>query len=232
MTTLSMYSTSAYQQIEPYRSAHADERVSVTPSWRSCAMVVLGAACIFLGSAGGTGGNVSVRGAISPAQSGPALAAGVARGDREREEETDHPQALAVGEQLGRIKSGLKLTTSDLATLLGVSRPTIYNWAKGVEPSADALVFLQFLAAESEKISALGLARPNALLKRPIFDGQSALDILQSRITLSPSHLKALAVLDEKELTSRNRAKGLGPMRSHVEAIEEQGNSYGWDSTN
>lgn len=230
MTALNTYSGSTYNQIRPYRAVSVKEQQSPLPTWRSYAMVVVGAACFFFGSAGGTGGNISVRGAASPQQA-PPLVAAFPRGERDRDGEADQPQALAVSEQLEAVKSGLRLTTSDLAVLLGVSRPTIYNWAKGGEPSGDALVQLQFLADEAEKIEALGLARPNVLLKRPIFEGKSALDILQSRITLSPMHLRALAILDEKESTSRNRAKGLGPMRSHVEALEEQGNTYGWDST-
>lgn len=233
MMALNTYPGSTYQQIRPYRALSINEQQPSLPTWQSCAMMVVGAVCFFFGSAGGTGGNISIRGAASPQQV-PALVAAFPRGERDREEESDLlPPALAVSEQLEAIKSGLKLTTSDLAALLGVSRPTIYNWAKGVEPSGDAPSQLQFLADEAEKIGDLGLARPSILLKRPIFEGKSALDILQSRTSLSPLHLRALAVLDEKESTSRSRTKGLGPMRSHDEAVEEQGNVYyGWDSTN
>lgn len=227
---LAGYPEGAYGRVGSYHAASWRGQASPLPNW-SYAVAVVGAACVFLGM-GGTGGNITVRGAVSSQHTAPAVVAGIARSERTREEDSDHPDALAVSEQLDRIKSTLKLTTSDLANTLGVSRPTVYNWAKGAEPSGDALLHLQFLAAEAQKIHSLSLTRPNALLKRPLFDGKSALDILQSGITLSPLQLRALAVLDEKELNSRSRAKGLGPVRSHVDAIEEQGNSYGWDSTN
>lgn len=53
-----------------------------------------------------------------------------------------------VAELIGRIKEGWSLNMTELADILGVTRPTIYNWLKGKgAPDAKLLKHLQTLAA-------------------------------------------------------------------------------------
>ena len=53
-----------------------------------------------------------------------------------------------AAELIGRIKEGWALNMTELAELLGVQRPTLYNWLKGkTSPDAKLLKHLQTLAA-------------------------------------------------------------------------------------
>lgn len=56
-----------------------------------------------------------------------------------------------VAELIGRIKEGWSLNMTELADILGLTRPTIYNWLKGKgAPDAKLLKHLQTLAAAAE----------------------------------------------------------------------------------
>lgn len=74
--------------------------------------------------------------------------AGVASLPDRAETEINAPVTVPAGELVATIREGWKLNMTELAGVLGVSRPTLYNWLKG-GPVADsgALQHLQVLAA-------------------------------------------------------------------------------------
>jgi len=94
--------------------------------------------------------------------------------------------------------------------LLEVTRPAVYGWLKGVVPQPDTVTRLSKLVGQVGHIAALGLERPDLLLKRPIFAGQSPFDLLKTGITLSIGQLSAMQELDASETKVRMQSKGHG----------------------
>lgn len=115
-------------------------------------------------------------------------------------------------EQLQFIRQHLCLTMSDLASLLGVSRPTAYAWLGGDEPKGDNYANIVRLSRIAGQFEALNLAHLDRLLRRPVFEGRSLLDRLKAEEDISDClpFLKALAA---KEATSRRAPKGSGKSR-------------------
>ncbi len=85
-------------------------------------------------------------------------------------------------EHLTRIRDVFALNMSELANVLGVSRPTAYAWLEGQEPGKqEAIVEIRHLAELAETLDALSINRINKLIRRPIFGVQSFLDKLKAR---------------------------------------------------
>jgi DNA-binding transcriptional regulator YiaG len=76
------------------------------------------------------------------------------------------------------IRSGLRLNTSALATMLQVSRTAIYDWLQGAAPKPDMLNKLAKLAKHAEAVRALGIGRVEMFHHLPLIDGKNLLAIL------------------------------------------------------
>jgi len=112
--------------------------------------------------------------------------------------------ALAVAEtpsaQLGLVREALGLSITDLAHLLGVTRPTIYAWFQGKqEPKPEMLARIQELHVVALAADALALPRMNRLVRRPLASGPSLLVRLQSGGADAEAALVELAEMARRE---------------------------------
>lgn len=83
-------------------------------------------------------------------------------------------------ENLKRIREVLNPAVSDLATTLGVSRQSVYNWLNGDPVAEENAAKLEQLAHAADVLVAAGVPPSSALLKRKFFGGQTLLQAVQS----------------------------------------------------
>jgi hypothetical protein len=87
----------------------------------------------------------------------------------------------------------------------------------GQEPRPDAASRILALVKLADEFAALGLRRPDTLVKRPLFENsQSLFDLLQQGIYVR-MHFDTLRALDAKEAASRAKTKGSGELTRSFE---------------
>lgn len=134
------------------------------------------------------------------------------------EKETD---LRTPSERLERIRQALGLTVTDLASLLGTSRPTVYAWLKGQEPRPAVHTQLIGLEQQAEVIAAYELPRINKLVRRPLRSGGSLLERLHHGMPLAPA-LEELQALAQRERAGRTQHKGRAmAARTTREALDD-----------
>jgi DNA-binding transcriptional regulator YiaG len=115
------------------------------------------------------------------------------------------------------IRDGFAISMSDLAAVLGVSRPTAYAWLEGQEPKPEAMMRIQGLSRAADEFSRANITRLDKLVHRPILDGRSLLDLLKA----DEDPLLALSKLreiGEKEALTRRESKGSG---KHLRSLDD-----------
>ena len=112
-------------------------------------------------------------------------------------------------EHVANIRDVFGLNMSDLASLLGVTRPTAYAWLEGQEPKAEATKRIQQLSCTADEIKKMNLSRLDKLVHRPILDGRSLFDLLKSDEEPLTA-IVALKSLAAKEAQIRREPKGSG----------------------
>ncbi|MBI2779068.1 MAG: hypothetical protein HYX62_04700 [Gammaproteobacteria bacterium] len=126
-------------------------------------------------------------------------------------------ESRTVGEQLREIRQAFGLNATDMSLLFGIARPTVYAWMDGQEPRPDAASRILALVKLADEFAALGLRRPDTLVKRPLFENsQSLFDLLQQGIDVR-MHFDTLRALDAKEAASRAKTKGSGELTRSFE---------------
>jgi transcriptional regulator with XRE-family HTH domain len=80
-------------------------------------------------------------------------------------------------ENLKQIRAVFRPSISDIASLLGVSRQTVYNWMAGERPSAESANRLEDLAKAADLVAAHGLNATAYLFTRKVRDGKTLMDI-------------------------------------------------------
>lgn len=115
------------------------------------------------------------------------------------------------------IRDGFAITMSDLATVLGVSRPTAYAWLEGQEPKPEAMMRIQRLSRAADEFNRANITRLDKLVHRPILNGRSLLDLLKADKDplLALSKLKEIG---EKEALTRRESKGSG---KHLRSLDD-----------
>lgn len=110
---------------------------------------------------------------------------------------------------VANIRDVFAMRMSDLASVLGVTRPTVYAWLSGQEPKGEAVMRIQKLSHAADKFSRENITRLDKLLYRPILEGRSLLDILKENEDplIALNTLKAIA---DKEALTRLESKGTG----------------------
>lgn len=130
------------------------------------------------------------------------------------------PRPDSPRDQLKLIRGALRLNVSDLASVLAVSRPTVYAWLEGDEPSPENYTQIVRLRRIADEVERMGIPRFEKLLKRPIFDGLSFLDKLKA-----PGEpvdcLFPLKRLAEKEHATRSARKASGEIRNNDGFLEQ-----------
>ena len=96
--------------------------------------------------------------------------------------ETQKEEVLATGEILTQAKKVLGASISDLSEMLGVSRPTVYSYLSGNEPSGNSELLIKrlfLLQRTIEMIHKLGLSIPySTILKRRDGRGKTFKELL------------------------------------------------------
>jgi transcriptional regulator with XRE-family HTH domain len=118
---------------------------------------------------------------------------------------------------VANIRDGFAISMSDLAAVLGVSRPTAYAWLEGQEPKQEAMMRIQGLSRAADEFSHANITRLDKLVHRPILDGRSLLDLLKA----DEDPLLALSKLreiGEKESLTRRESKGSG---KHLRSLND-----------
>ena len=83
-------------------------------------------------------------------------------------------------DDLEQIRKVISPAVSDLAKALGVSRQTVYNWAKGEQPTEDHCMKLRDIASAADLFETSGITVTGAMLKRNIANGKTLLGVAQA----------------------------------------------------
>lgn len=111
------------------------------------------------------------------------------------------------------------LNTSEVAKIIGVSRPTVYAWIEGKEPCPANVLKLCLLADNLRKIVEANISRASNLIKRPLFDGVSIIDILERGELIPADRIDKLKNISDKEEFARKKQKGFGKNMSTVDQL-------------
>jgi predicted transcriptional regulator len=110
-----------------------------------------------------------------------------------------------------------------LASYLGVSRQTVYNWQRGEVIADHNQAVLEQFAIAADVLKARGLRSSNRLLKRSISDGKSLVQLVREGAS-GESTASALLSMLERETAQRDRlAKQLSSRQKRPVNLEEIG---------
>ncbi len=123
-------------------------------------------------------------------------------------------------EHVALIRDAFALNMSELAMILGVSRPTAYAWLDGQEPKPEAIQAIQHISELAEQLRIVKITRLDKLIRRPIFNSQSLIDKLKAG-EVTGEDLSILKQLADKEAQSRRRTKGSGKIRRNFSDVSE-----------
>lgn len=120
-------------------------------------------------------------------------------------------------EHVTNIRDVFAVNMSDLASVLEVTRPTVYAWLAGQEPKGEAVIRIQQLSHAADKFNQANIIRLDKLVHRPILNGRSLLDILKTDED-PVAALGTLKVIADKEAQTRREPKGAG---KHVRSLDD-----------
>jgi hypothetical protein len=126
-------------------------------------------------------------------------------------------------EHTANIRDVFAVNMSDLAVLLGVTRPTAYAWLEGNEPKPEAITRIQRLSRIADRVKRMNIERMDKLIHRKILNGESLFDLLKT--DKDPFILlQSLKEISEKEARTRREPKSSGKhLRSLDEIVGESG---------
>lgn len=126
-------------------------------------------------------------------------------------------------EDLARLRGVLKPAISQLAGLFGVSRQSIYNWARGEQPKVQHIARLDDLARAADIIASEGITSPSQALNRKIVDGKTLLEIVAAGGSAQDAaHKLALILRRETEQRKAIEAK-LAGRKSARDEVDDYG---------
>jgi hypothetical protein len=120
-------------------------------------------------------------------------------------------------EHVANIRDVFAVNMSDLASVLGVTRPTVYAWLAGQEPKGEAVIRIQQLSCAADKFNQANIIRLDKLVHRPILNGRSLLDMLKTDED-PVAALATLKVIADKEAQTRREPKGAG---KHLRSLDD-----------
>ena len=124
-------------------------------------------------------------------------------------------------ENVANIRDVFAINMSDLASVLGVTRPTVYAWLAGQEPKGEAVIRIQKLSRAADQFNRANIVRLDKLVHRPILNGRSLLDILKTDED-PVADLATLKAIADKEAQTRREPKGSGKnLRSLDDVLSE-----------
>lgn len=125
-------------------------------------------------------------------------------------------------EHVANIRDVLTINMSELASILRSTRPTVYAWLEGrQEPKADAAVNIQRLSHVADKIKLANVIQLDQLIRRPVINGRSLLDII--KVNDDPSDiLQVLKSISEKEAKIRSESKITGKKLRSLDDVSSE----------
>lgn len=120
-------------------------------------------------------------------------------------------------EHVANIRDVFAISMSDLASVLGVTRPTVYAWLAGQEPKGEAVIRIQQLSRAADKFHQANIIRLDKLVHRPISNGRSLLDILKTDEDPVEALVTIKAIAD-KEAQTRREPKGSS---KHLRSLDD-----------
>ena len=138
---------------------------------------------------------------------------------------------LAVAEQLQEILTALSINKSQLAQILQVSRPTIYDWIKGKEPNATNMervhILLRILATSSvsreNPLNARFVRGPTDFDVPSLIDALSEDDIDEAKVLHIVEKVKVLdSSATQRKADREDRLRALGFVEVNDEQKREQ----------
>jgi hypothetical protein len=127
-------------------------------------------------------------------------------------------------EHIANIRDVFEIGMSDLAAILGITRPTAYAWLKGDEPKKpEAVARIQHLSRIAGRVKAMNIQRMDKLIHRPILNGESLFDLLKTDKDLS-ALLTSLQEISAKEAKTRLEPKSSG---KHLRSLDEVSSESG-----
>jgi hypothetical protein len=126
-------------------------------------------------------------------------------------------------EHVANIRDVLTINMSELASILRTTRPTVYAWLEGrQEPKADAAaVNIRRLSQVADKIKLANVIQLDQLIRRPVLDGRSLLDIVKANE--DPSEiLQVLKSISEKEAKTRSESKISGTSLRSIDDVSSE----------
>lgn len=111
--------------------------------------------------------------------------------------------SLSPSEQIAFVRESLSLNMSQLAELVGVTRPTVYAWLEGRERrQGETAGKIMRLATIAQKIERKNIPRADLLVKRPLFNGKNLLDLIKEGREIS-RELDDLKAIGDREAATR-----------------------------
>ncbi len=129
-------------------------------------------------------------------------------------------QARTPGEDLARIREVLRPAVSDLATTLGVSRQSVYNWLNGEQVGEENAARLQDLAQAADVLDHEGVAVNAALLKRKFANGRTLMQVAQAGESARDAALM-LVQIHKREAAQRERMSARFSNRARTPATAD-----------
>lgn len=124
-------------------------------------------------------------------------------------------------EHVANIRDVFAASMSDLAAVLGVSRPTAYAWLEGNEPKPEAITRIQRLSNIADRVKGMNIERMDKLIHRKILNGESLFDLLKT--DKDPAILiQSLKEISEKEARTRQESKSSGKHRRSLDEISSE----------
>lgn len=105
-------------------------------------------------------------------------------------------------ENLARVRSVFRPTTTELASLLGVSRQAIYNWQAGQPVAIHNDARLEELASSADLLIASGIAGIARPLARKLPGGRTVLDAIREGLAPGDAVRRLMSML-EREVRQR-----------------------------
>ncbi len=132
----------------------------------------------------------------------------------------DGTHAQTTVERVRQIRDAFGLNMSELATMLDVSRPTVYAWLNGQEPQPEAVARILRLSRAGDRFSALDVGTAVAYVRQPLFEGASLLELLKSDMDTSQP-MARISDLAKRSKALRHAPKASGNRLRPIEQVDD-----------
>jgi transcriptional regulator with XRE-family HTH domain len=127
----------------------------------------------------------------------------------------------APAEHVANIRDVFGVSMSDLAVILGVTRPTAYAWLEGNEPKQESITRIRQLSSIADRVKVMNIKRMDKLIHRKILNGESLFELLKT--DRDPAILiQSLKEISEKEARTRQESKSSGKHRRSLDEISSE----------